>query len=97
MKKELLKNKKSATKTTSVIKSESDKTETLKHDLVAEAMARLQQKRDSQEKIRKNVSNLTPEQQKTIEEIDKRRKEQHEEKIKQAHKNDNNKNEKVKK
>ncbi len=84
-KKELLKNKKSATDT----KFETNKTETVTNDLVAQAMARLQQKRDTQKKIRQNISNLTPEQQKAIEEIDKRRKEQREEKIKKAHEDNN--------
>ncbi|MFV1983806.1 MAG: electron transport complex subunit RsxC [Thiohalomonadales bacterium] len=88
-KKELLKNKKSATKSPSDTNSETNKTKTVKNDLVAQAMARLQQKRDTQKEIRQNVSNLTPEQQKAIKEIDKRRKEQREEKIKKAHENNN--------
>jgi electron transport complex protein RnfC len=84
-KKELLKNKKSSIKNDDESKSETVKTTPVKNDLVAQAMARLQQKRESQEKIKKNISNLTPEQQQTIEEIDKRRKQQREEKIKKAH------------
>ncbi|MFV2059946.1 MAG: electron transport complex subunit RsxC, partial [Gammaproteobacteria bacterium] len=84
-KKELLKNKQSDSKKDSKPKTASVKTDTLKNDLVAQAMARLQQKRESQEKTRKNISDLTPEQQHAIEEIDKRRKEQREEKIKKAH------------
>ncbi|VAW91448.1 Electron transport complex protein RnfC [hydrothermal vent metagenome] len=84
-KKELLKNKFIAKEKPN---SDSSKIETVKNNLVAQAMVRLEQKRESQLKVRKNVSNLTPEQQKTIEEIDLRRKEQREEKIKQAHEND---------
>jgi len=82
-KKELLKNKKSDTTIST------EKSKTIKNELVAQAMARIQQKRESQEKVRKNIANLSPEQQKAIEEIDKRRQQQRDEKIKKAHENDN--------
>jgi len=84
-KKELLKNKKSNVSEETKFKPAATKSAIVKKDLVAEAMARLQQKRNTQETVRKNISNLTPEQKHAIEEIDMRRKEQREEKIKKAH------------
>ncbi len=89
-KKELLQNKKLKEKSGQDNDITTTKKESVKNDLVAQAMARIQQKNDSQKIIKKNVSNLTTEQQNTIEEIDKRRNQQREEKIKQAHENDNN-------
>ncbi len=89
-KKQLLKNKSLVDK-----KPLESKSDSVKNDLVAQAMARIQQKQEFQLNVKKNISNLTPEQQKTIEEIDIRRKEQREEKIKQAHKDDNDSKNKV--